>query len=149
MSPLKKISVIILRNDKEKFLRDLIMLSCVDISKSDELLEDAELSALADLENIDLTGFEANKEQLAVRGTDTTLLFTGWIPDKNEPALLAMLSEYICAWDIHTPLPDELSKAPVKQRLPGIFRVFNKKSNRPFSPLSSNIVTEKNGENRE
>ena len=142
---LKKINIIILRSDKDRFLDELIKLGCIDVSTSDELLEDTELSTIADLESIELGQLETNKEKIAVRGTDYTLLLTGWISPKTAPSIETMLSGFVCAWDVRPPYPDELEKAPVKQGLQGILKVFNKNKNRPFSPLSSNQGTEKNG----
>ena len=132
---MKKISMLILRADFDKFIRELILFGCVDIDgPSGDPPDDTELTSLARRELIDLEQYQTCREHLAAYGTDYTILLTGWIPSKSVQNLLTILSGYIHAWDVRDPTPDEHSLVPVKLA-PKFLTVLYRGSRRLFSPL--------------
>lgn len=135
---LKKVNIIIMRAEQENLLSDLAGLGCIDISTPAELLEDAGLTAIVDLENIELPEQNDKKNKIAARGTDYTIILTGWIPASAEPELRKKLEQYEteCAWDVLEPTPDEQKSAPVKLKIPKLYKLFYKKTNRLFTPLA-------------
>lgn len=131
---MKKIRILILRADFDKFIRELILFGCVDIEASDDLPEYSELDSLAERESVDLECYETSKERITVLGTDYTILLTGWIPVKSVQNLLTILSGYVHAWDIRDPSPDELDRVPAAI-WPKFLTKLRKGARPTFSPL--------------
>ena len=131
---LKKVSMLILRADFDRFIRELILFGCVDVAASDDLLADTELASLLERETLELEPYNTNRDEITVFGTDYTLLITGWIPAGSVRNLLTILSGYIHAWDIEDPSVDELDKVPVKSWPKFLGNIFTG-SRKPFSPL--------------
>lgn len=139
---IKKISILILRADFDRFIRELILFGCVDIGASDDEFEDSGLDSLAERKKMDLGQYNANRDAITVFETDYTLLMTGWIPVKSVDNLLTILSGYIHAWGIRDPSPDEIDKVPIRI-LPKFFGKLLSGTRRSFSPL---VFEEKVGE---
>ena len=139
---MKKIRVIFLRAQQEDFLRKLVLLGCIDVLSNDELLEEAELSAVAAPENLSLEQYHANKEFLTASATESTLMITGWLPADLEPEALTALSDCAFAWETQDPTPDELAKVPVKLMLPKITGFFFRGTGRAYSPVAEEPTPE-------
>lgn len=140
---MKKISMLILRADFDRFIRELILFGCVDLTTSGDSNDVSELASLADRETVELRQYGANQESITIFGTDYTLLLTGWIPVKSVENLLTILSGYTHAWDVQDPRPDELDDVPVKIWPKFLGKLFVG-ARKLYSPL---VFEEKNEDN--
>ena len=136
-SKMKKVDILILRADVHDFLRELVLLGCVELSPPDVLLESAEYAELTKRETVSLSGLDANLESADLLATERALLLTGWIPAKSEADLHRVLTNYVCAWDITDLSPDDREKPPVKLALPELFGLFYRNV-KVFTPLATN-----------
>ena len=134
-SKMKKISMLILNADFDKFIRELIFFGCVDIESPGDfdVPEENEMSFL-EREIVDLGQYDSNRESITVYKTDYTVFIKGWIPVGAVDNLLTILSGYVHAWDIQDPSPDELDKVPARVG-PKVFGSLFKGARRPYSPL--------------
>jgi len=134
---MKRVNLIIARIDLENVLQVLIDMSCVEASDPAEFAIGNDLGNMLNRELVELDKYNANQGSIALLGTQYTLAFFGWIPAQSEQELTSRLSEYICAWEIEDPSPDELDKVPVKLKWEKFLRLFYKGAGKPFSPLKS------------
>ena len=134
---IKKLNLLATRRDMDNVLLDLIDLGCVEVSEPDALPDDTEIQDFVSCEVIEIDNLGANIESLVLLGTRHTLLLCGWVPSKSAGDLLSRLSNYLCAWEIVDPLPDERELVPVKLRCPGFFGKFRLAGRKPFRPLRS------------
>ncbi|MCL2151495.1 MAG: hypothetical protein FWH57_00810 [Oscillospiraceae bacterium] len=136
---MKKLLLVIARTDFENVLRVLIDMSCVEVTPPGELLgfdvnnTDNRLA----LETAELGMYGANIENIPLLGTRKVLILTGWMPAPSEQRLISSLSEYICAWEIENPSPDENEDIPLKLRWPKLLKIFFKNAGKLFNPLAS------------
>jgi len=133
---MKRLKLLIARSDFENVLKVLIAAGCVEVTDPDDL-NDNDLEGNVTREITELDKYKANQDSITLLGTQRTLLLSGWIPAQSEQELTSLLSEYICAWEIEDPSPDEPEKIPVKLKGPKIFWLFYKGAGKPFTPLSS------------
>ena len=136
---MKKLLLVIARDDFEKVLRVLMDMSCVEVTAPDKLLEynNNNTENQLVLETIELGKYGANIENIPLIGTRKTLFLAGWMPAPSEQKLVSSLSEYVCAWEIENPTPDEDVDIPLKLRWPRLLKVFFKNAGKPFCPLTS------------
>jgi len=132
---LSKLSISSARRDFDRLLLEMVRLGCVEVSEPKDLSGFPELEKAVTHEYYDISKLNANREDLMLLGTRHTLMLTGWIPAKSAPALRARLHEFVCAWDIREPSPDEAKLAPVKLALPGFFGRQRLAGRRLFKPL--------------
>lgn len=131
----KKLSLLASREDMENILRDLILLGCVDVSEPDALLEGQELTSGAKLEILALDQLNANRDSIVLIGTHYTLSLSGWMAAGAEAELLSVLGNYVCAWSIENPTPDEFSNMPVDLCCPDFLGKLRRRGRRKFDPL--------------
>ena len=132
---MKRLRLLIIRDDIDSILRELILLGCVEVSEPDLKLDNPEIDKLVSRETVELNDYNTNQEKLALLGTTSTLLLSGWIPASSKPDLISRLTDHVCAWEIEDPSPDELENVPVKLFCPGFFGKMRLGGRRPFTPL--------------
>jgi len=132
---MKKLSIIIARQDTENVIRELIRLGCVELSEPDILAGHPELEDAVTFEKYGLEHLNANKDAVLLLGTRHTQMLTGWVPARFTPALQAKLEEFICAWEISDLTQEEAEAAPVKLLCPGFFKKQRLAGRRLFDPL--------------
>jgi len=134
---MKRIRLVVGRADFENVLRELMSLACVEITEPDALPEGCQLQGQVKRVIVELSGFGANLDSIMLLGTQYTLVLTGWMAARSGPELAARMGNYVCAWEIVDPSPDESAAAPVKLRLPGLFGLFHRGGGKPFSPFQA------------
>ena len=141
---MKKLSILVTREDMESFFTELVSLGCVEITEAEDFPADSELHALVKREIVDLTPFNANKDSISVLGTKYTVSLTGWLPSHCEPGLLPLLKNCMCAWELSDPSADELDIAPIELSCPWFFGKYRLAGRKLFAPLrlSSEILSQ-------
>ena len=137
---MKKIRLIIVREDLQRVLTELIRLGCVEVTDPEDLLENPLMNSLVEREIVNLDSYNANLDSIALLGTHSTMLLAGWLPARSEPELAAQLSKYLCAWEILSPSFEEQEKIPVKLRLPKLFGLLYRGEGKPFNPIRGQMV---------
>jgi len=137
----KKIGLIISRDDFNNVLCDIMQLGCVDFTEPDGILGDSDLASALTREEIQLEAFDTNATSIVAAGTRETLTLTGWLSTKQEPALISALEHRICDWEIDVPADNETQDVPVILSFPWLFPELRKKriKSRLFTPLTGSV----------
>ncbi|MCL2391334.1 MAG: hypothetical protein FWC66_01835 [Oscillospiraceae bacterium] len=146
VSNMRKLSMLVIREEFEQFLHELLTLGCAEISEAEDFPSDSELYPLAKREIIDLAPFKANKDSISVLGTKYTVYLTGWLPTKREMELIPLFKNFICAWALEDTSPEEALFAPVQLRFPWFFGKHRLAGRKLFSPLAFDSETETHNE---
>jgi hypothetical protein len=133
---MKRLRLLFARPDLESILNELMQLACVEISEPDDLPDCADYTSLCTREVIKLDNIGANRDELAMLGTQYTLLISGWVASSTVTALTTKLSNLLCAWELADPSPDEQNSIPVIQRCPRFFGKLRLRNRKPFAPLA-------------
>jgi vacuolar-type H+-ATPase subunit I/STV1 len=136
ITKMRKIRIIAPRKEVETVLREIVLLSCIEISDSEELLRDPELASLVTQETFELDSHSAYPVRIPMLATGSTVMFSGWLPSGDEPALTQVLSQYICSWETEDLAPEELDSAPVILKCPKFFGKLRLRGRKPFNPLT-------------
>ena len=134
---MKKLSLIVTREDFEKVLRELIRMKCVEVTDPDILPESSELHEFVKRVVADIEQLNANRDSLALLGTDNTLMLTGWVPSKSVPEVSSRLADFTCTFEFIQPSADESLLAPVELKHPGFFGKFRLGGRTQFKPLDN------------
>ena len=132
----KKLNMIVTRNDFESVLTNLMRLGCIDVCTTDGRLEDPEIASMVSSETFDLERFGANADRLVLLGTRETLMLIAWLSTKHEQSVEALLSEYACSWEIEGLSITDSIYAPVILSFPWFFGKQRLKDRRLFAPLT-------------
>ena len=132
---MKKVKLIVTRDDFESVLQELLKLGCIEVTVPDEFLNNPELRDQVLRIVVELDDFQTNQSSITLLGTQYTFLLTGWITARSEPEFAEKLSNYVCAWELDTPSPDDPEDIPVKLRWPKIFGFFYTGNGKMFEPL--------------
>jgi len=136
---MKKFGLVMSRTVMENVLHEVISLGCIEAVDPDEFLTDKDLKKLVTRETIELKQYGANLDSIVLTGTHYTLLLAGWMTARSEPELTARLAEYMCAWELESPSPDETDRIPRKWAGPGFLSFLFKTGGRPFQPLAATV----------
>ena len=137
---MKKLSILIIREELDAFLSELISLECVELTDVDDLPSNSELHAFVKREILDLIPYNANKESISALGTKYTINISGWVPSHCETGLIAILKRLTSAWELEDLSPNELDLAPVQLRCPWFFGKYRLAGRKLFSPLRPQII---------
>jgi len=136
MSGMKKISLIIARQDIVDVLSELIDLKCIEPMEPEVSLDPPELADLVKREVMDLEGYETNHNSIALLATQYTYLLTGWTPSQSVQELESIISNFSCAWVLEDPFPYDYDNIPVLLKFPGILGKLRSGGRRVFEPLA-------------
>ena len=134
---MKKLSLLVTREQLDNFLGALTSLGCIQVSQPEKIPVGSDLYSSAGIEFLDLTSFGANEDSIEVLGTRYTVLITGWIPSRLENELLSMLKNYLCAWEIFDLTAADIDIAPVELKYPWFFKKYRLAGRELFTPLTA------------
>jgi len=127
--------LIVARSEIDRFLKDLVLLGCLEVSDPDYPPEESSPAPFLRPVILDLDKLDANRDSMTLLGTEYTLILYGWLPARSENALVAMLAGYSCAWDIEELAPDDYDSAPAVLSFPKLFGKFRLGGRRLLAPL--------------
>ena len=133
---MKKLTLVIARNEIDDLLQTLMRLACLEVSAPEAPAGAPELQDAAIIEDYDVSHLDANKETLPLLVTRNTYILTGWVPVKSAPSLPPYLGRFVSSWEIEDLTPDESALAPVKLFFPGFFRRMRLAGRKQFYPLA-------------
>lgn len=134
--PMKKVNLIISHSDLVNVISSLIDMECFEPMEPDVTLDPPELTDLLHREVMELDAYEANYEHIVFLTTQYTYYLTGWLPTESEPALVSMLSKYMCAWEVLSLSPIEAEEAPAIMKMPNLLGKMRSGGRRVFTPLA-------------
>jgi len=135
----KMVRLIVARSEIDRFLKDLILLGCIEVFDPDYPPEEAVPAPFLRPVILDLDKLDANRDSLTLLGTEYTLILSGWLPARSEHALVTMLADYSCAWEIEAPTPENRESAPVVLSFPKFFGKLRLGGRRLLNPLERSL----------
>lgn len=141
MGHMRKLSLIVSHTDIVNVLSELTLLRCVEPTEPEVTLDPPELTDLLTREVMELEPYNANFESITLIATQYTYMLTGWLPAEFEAELTAMLSKYMCAWEITDLSPTDLDNAPITIKYPQFFGSLRSGGRRIFVPLMKSHIS--------
>ncbi|MCL2201480.1 MAG: hypothetical protein FWB75_05895 [Oscillospiraceae bacterium] len=132
---MKKLNLIVIRDELDNFLHELISLGCVEVTEPEAIPAGSDLLSGVVRELLDISGFGATQSELPVLGTKHTVFIVCWIPSQLEDQLIPIFDNYVCAWEITNLGPEDIDIAPAELNLPRFFPKYRLAGRKIFTPL--------------